>query len=312
MQTPPLMGGPRQAPYHGYSDPPAAPPAPPPARPVPIEPPPPGFGRWPWWTPLAALALGLAALAGPVALLEDADFPFLATVGKGLFGVVLLGFAYLFMRRFGSRPYPADLGLRATPARAAVGWVVVGRIAFGICAVIYIRAVGGVTSNVPIRPLGSVDTLDTVDVIIAVVVLAPVLEELFFRGFMYGALRGKLPVFWAALICGGLFGAIHPLYGGTEWNLVPVLALAGITMCLLYERTGSLYPSIAFHVVMNIGIITVITGDSTVPLSIVGGAALLFLLAPWRWFARGAEKGASAMPPPPPPAPPPGEPAPAG
>src|SRR3954451_25153373 len=90
--------------------PPPSPPQPPPvAQAVRAEPPPPGFGRWPWWTPLAALAASLIALVGPVALLESADFPFLATVGEGLFGVVLLGFAYFFMTRVGNRPFPADL-----------------------------------------------------------------------------------------------------------------------------------------------------------------------------------------------------------
>jgi membrane protease YdiL (CAAX protease family) len=286
MQTPTVTRGP--LPYHAYSEPPqtldqVGPQSAPKERP-------PGFGKWPWWTPLCALAASLLALAGPVVLLESADFPFLATAGEGLFGVALLGFAWILMTRFGGRPRPADLGLRATPSRAAVGWVVVARIAFGIFAVMYINAVGGVTTNVPIRPIGDVDTLDALDVAIAVVVLAPLVEEVFFRGFMYGSLRGRLPVFWAALVCGSLFAAVHPLYGGAAWNLVPVLALAGIAMCLLYERTGSIWPAIAFHFVMNVGILTIVTGSATLALSLVGGAALLFLIAPWRAFARGSPR----------------------
>jgi len=283
IQTPPLVRPPLEEPHH--VDPTAALAS----APDSLADSPPGFGKWPWWTPLCALAASLAALAGPVLLLDSADFPFLATVGEGLFGVTLLGFSYLLMSRFGGRPSAADLGLRATPSRAAVGWVLVARIAFGIFAVIYINAVGGVTSNIPIRPLGDVDTLAALDLAIAVVVLAPLLEELFFRGFMYGSLRGKLPVFWAALVSAALFGAVHPLYGGVAWNLVPVLALAGIAMCLLYERTGSLWPAIAFHFVMNAGILTIATGSTTLALSLVGGAALLFLLAPWRLFRSGAQ-----------------------
>jgi membrane protease YdiL (CAAX protease family) len=261
-----------------------------------VEARPPGFGKWPWWTPLCALAAALLAMADPFLLLESADFPFLATVGEGLFGIALIGFALLFMSRFGGRPRPADLGLRATPSRAAVGWVVVARIAFGICAVMYITAVGDVTSNVPIRPIGGVEELDAIDIAIAVVVLAPLVEEIFFRGFMYGSLRGKLPVFWAALITGAVFAAIHPLFGAATWNLAPVLALAGIAMCLLYERTGSIWPAIAFHFIMNVGILTIVTGSATLALSLVGGAALLFLIAPWRFlrgrFGRGQEGSA--------------------
>jgi uncharacterized protein len=256
---------------------------------------PPGFGRWPWWTPLVALVAGLAALAVPVLLLESVDFPFKATVGEGLFAVILLGFAWILMSRFGGRPQrPADLGLRATPSRAAVGWVLVARFTFGICAAIYIVGIGGVTSNVPIRPLGGVDTLSAVDVAIAVVVLAPVFEELFFRGFMYASLRGRLPVLWASLLTGTVFAAVHPLYGGAAWNLVPVLALAGVAMCLLYERTGSLWPAIAFHFAMNVGILTVITGRSTLALALVVGLGLVFLIAPWRFFSR--DRAAPAAP----------------
>jgi membrane protease YdiL (CAAX protease family) len=289
VQTPTLIRAPLEAPAH---------PDPEPLQPSPApdsrDDRPPGFGKWPWWTPFGALAAALLAMAGPVLLLESADFPFLATVGEGLFGVALLGFAFLFMSRFGGRPRPGDLGLRATPSRAAVGWVVVARIAFGILAVIYISAVGGVTSNAPIRPVGGVEELDALDVAIAVVVLAPLVEEVFFRGFMYGSLRGKLPVFWAALVTGAVFAAIHPLFGAANWNLVPVLALAGVAMCLLYERTGSIWPAIAFHFVMNVGILTIVTGSATLALSLVGGAALLFLLAPWRFFRRGRGSGQRA------------------
>jgi membrane protease YdiL (CAAX protease family) len=256
---------------------------------------PPGFGRWPWWTPIVALVAGLAVLAGPVLLLESVDFPFQATVGEGLFAAIMLGFAWLLMSRFGGRPRAADLGFRATPSRAAVGWVVVARFTYGICAAIYIVGVGGVTSNVPIRPLGDVDTLPAVDVAIAAVVLAPLFEEIFFRGFMYASLRGKLPAFWASLVTGTLFAAVHPLYGGAAWNLVPVLALAGIAMCLLYERTGSLWPAIAFHLTMNAGILAVITGRAAPTLALIGGLGFLFLLAPWRFFSRGRRAPAAPV-----------------
>lgn len=260
------------------------------------DPPSPGFGRWPWWTPFCALAAALLAIAGPIALLDRVRFPFEAVAGELLFAVFLLGFAWISMSRFGGRPRPAELGLRATPSRAAVGWVVLARLAFVICVAIYIQAAGGVTPNLPVRPLAGVDTVDALDVVIAVAVLAPLVEELFFRGFMYGSLRGKLPPFWAALIVGAVFGAIHPLFGGAAWNLVPVLALGGFAMCLLYERTGSLWPAIAFHCSMNISVLTVVAGSDTAALALEGGALLLFLLAPWRFLKRREAAGGPAAP----------------
>jgi membrane protease YdiL (CAAX protease family) len=255
--------------------------------------PPPGFGRWPWWTPLCALPAGLVAFAPVLLLLGPLDFPFKATLGEGLLCTALLGSGFVLMSRYGRIPRPADLGLRPTPSRAAVGWVIVARITFAIIAAIYVVTVGGVTPNVPIRPAGDVGTLDLIDFAIAVVVVAPFAEELFFRGYMYATLRGRLSVFWAALTTGILFAAIHPVYGDTKWNLVPVLALAGITMCLLYERTGSLWPAIAFHFVMNVSVLWLVTDSVALPVALVGGAGLLFLIAPWR-FVRRARSTAPA------------------
>jgi membrane protease YdiL (CAAX protease family) len=264
---------------------------------------PPGFGRWAWWTPLAALVAALGVLYGPVALLMSVDVPLKQTLAEGLFAVALLGCSWALMARFGGTPRRAELGLRAAPSRASVGWVVLARIAYLIAATAYVLAVGGVTPNVPIRPLGGVGTADAADLVFAVVVIAPLAEELFFRGFLYAALRGRLPVFWAALVSGGLFGAVHPIYGATQWNLVPVLAMGGVAACLLYEKTGSLWPAIAFHVLMNIGVLALVTGSVALPLGIVAGIALVFLLAPWRLVGRrraaGEGEGESFWSPPP-------------
>jgi uncharacterized protein len=257
--------------------------------------PPPGFGRYPWWTPLAALAAGLVLLAIPLFALAKVagDVPFAATIGEGLFLAVLLSLSFVLMKRTGGLPSAAELGLRPTPSRAAVGWVLVARLTVGILAAVYVSAVGHVTSNAPVAPVTGQGTIAAIDLVIAACLLAPLGEELFFRGFMYASLRGRVPAFWAALVTGLLFGAVHPIYGATAWNLVPILAMAGFAMCLLYERTGSLWPAIAFHVAMNIGVLYLVTGIVALPLGIIGGAGLLFLLAPWRLARRRAASSAA-------------------
>jgi membrane protease YdiL (CAAX protease family) len=263
--------------------------------------PPPGFGRYPWWTPIVALVAGLALMAPLLLLIDHLDPPFRASLGEGTFVGVLFAVAYLLMARTRARPSLADLGFRATPSRAAVGWVVVARLTYGMVSAIYISAVKHVTPNAPLGPVNGASTLKAVDVIIAAVLLAPLGEELFFRGYMYASLRGRMPVFWAALISAGLFGATHPVFGSTAWNLVPVLAIAGFAMCLLYERTGSLWAPIAFHMMMNVGVVYVVTGSTAAPLIAVGATMLLFLLAPWRWGARrrAARTQQPSAPPPP-------------
>jgi uncharacterized protein len=80
-------------------------------------------------------------------------------------------------------------------------------------------------------------------------VIAPIGEEMLFRGFIFTALRnwrGTLP---AALITGVLFGAVH-VGSAPALDLVPLAAL-GFGLCLLYRRTGSIYPCFAAHSLNN-------------------------------------------------------------
>ena len=80
-------------------------------------------------------------------------------------------------------------------------------------------------------------------------VVAPISEEILFRGFIFSALRnwrGTLP---AALITGLLFGGVH-VGSAPVLDLVPLAAL-GFGLCLLYRCTGSLYPCIVTHALNN-------------------------------------------------------------
>ena len=58
------------------------------------------------------------------------------------------------------------------------------------------------------------------------IVVAPVAEELFFRGFFYRALRTRLGVTSAALIDGAVFGALH-FQGADTAIILPVIAVFG-------------------------------------------------------------------------------------
>jgi membrane protease YdiL (CAAX protease family) len=115
---------------------------------------------------------------------------------------------------------------------------------------------------------------------VLVVVVAPIAEETFFRGFFFTALRNWKGVALAAVITGLAFGAIH--YGGSPAAYLVPLAMFGSLLCLLYWRTGSLLPCIALHAINN----SVAYGASQhwswqIPLVAVGALALCALvLAP--------------------------------
>jgi membrane protease YdiL (CAAX protease family) len=84
--------------------------------------------------------------------------------------------------------------------------------------------------------------------VLLIVILAPISEEICFRGMLYGGLRTKLGVLPAALIGGLIFGALHALTGITA---VPPLIVFGFLLCLLYEKTGSIVPGIVLHMLNN-------------------------------------------------------------
>ncbi len=78
------------------------------------------------------------------------------------------------------------------------------------------------------------------------VVLAPVAEELFYRGLLYGWLSERLPVTAAAALSGLAFGAGHLIP-----TLILPLALIGWGLAWVCDRARSLWPAVAAHATLN-------------------------------------------------------------
>ena len=84
-----------------------------------------------------------------------------------------------------------------------------------------------------------------------IVVVAPVVEEIFFRGFVFGGLRPRYGWQQAAVISAALFAAIHlPLWT----TLLPHLVF-GYLLAYLYERSNSIWPGILMHALINAGVL---------------------------------------------------------
>lgn len=79
------------------------------------------------------------------------------------------------------------------------------------------------------------------------VCIAPVIEEMLFRGLLYPALRGRLGQLGAAVLTSALFGAIHMNAAG----FLP-LFLLGLLLCRLVERTGDLRVAMLAHLLFNL------------------------------------------------------------
>ena len=82
--------------------------------------------------------------------------------------------------------------------------------------------------------------------VIAAVILAPIVEELIFRGCLYRFLKSQTTLLPAQIASGIFFSMIH-------WNLLSFLplVLVGIFLARIYEKTGSILVAIWFHAFFN-------------------------------------------------------------
>ena len=250
--------------------------------------------QWPPWYAPAALFGSFAAI-----LLAGAPLlPVILTYGisEALAGVALLalllvqdGLLVLAAVLFASikrRPRRWHFGIRATRFWPTVGWVLLAfalmmAFEFGYVALFDVDATN-------VDELGEDNVIAGLAVSIAVIVVAPVAEELFFRAFFYRALRTRLPVWSAALIDGLVFGSLH-FQGLDSAIILPVIAIFGVGQCLVYERTGSLFAVIAIHAAFNT---VAMLSIAPLPAILVGMFVILgCLLAPLK-----AGRGPSPVP----------------
>ena len=96
--------------------------------------------------------------------------------------------------------------------------------------------------------VGDPNLLIAISAVLVIGLVAPVTEELFFRGFVFAGLRSRWSLWPSAIVVGLIFGIVHAPTGLTA--VVPLAAL-GVALCWLYDRTGSLWPCVAAHVVNN-------------------------------------------------------------
>ena len=78
------------------------------------------------------------------------------------------------------------------------------------------------------------------------VLVGPIVEETFFRGFLYNALKKQWGMRWAMVTSGIFFALLH-----ANWVGFLPIALLGITLAYVYELTGTLVASITLHALHN-------------------------------------------------------------
>ena len=149
-----------------------------------------------------------------------------------------------------ARQRPWHFGLRETRVGPAVGYVIGSYVLFIGVAVAWSAALNLHEQDDVVDQLGAKSsTVALVAVTVLVCVVAPIAEEFFFRGYFFGALRNWRGVWPAAVLTGLVFGGIH--VGSAPVGFLVPLAFFGFLLCLIYDRTLSLYPCMALHCVNN-------------------------------------------------------------
>lgn len=86
--------------------------------------------------------------------------------------------------------------------------------------------------------------------IIGVAIVAPVVEEIVFRGMVFGWLRGRLPLVWAVVISAALFSLEH--IGFLQVTLFLPIFSTGIVLAVLYHHARSVWPTVLVHGSFNL------------------------------------------------------------
>lgn len=124
-------------------------------------------------------------------------------------------------------------------------------------AIIPVLLISRSTGSVPSHPIVNEISSDPVSLILIMslaCIWAPIIEETFFRGILYGYFRRRLHWSVAGITTGFLFAVIHP----QGWMAVPVLATIGFTLSAIREWRGSIIASMAAHTLNN-GVVLLVT-----------------------------------------------------
>jgi len=214
-----------------------------------------GAAPRPWWVPLqflAAIALLQWLPAAGWTLLGAAGLPPATSGaldrdawGMAVFGVACLGivaFALLTPAAVPWRPVRLPAVLRVYLPAAAVWFLL-------MAGYLYLMRASG--QPVAMQPgLGTVISLGARDLrivpfVLTVVVLAPLAEEIVFRGYLLGTLQLVLARGPALGLSAVAFGLVH----GLPYALP--ITLLGLVFGWLRQRHGSLWPSVCAHVLHN-------------------------------------------------------------
>jgi membrane protease YdiL (CAAX protease family) len=161
----------------------------------------------------------------------------------------MLGFPLWLARRRGCWPRLPTVRTVASEARFALLALVLLMMCLSVVKPILVVVLGeDAQQTSPLEPIAaSPDRFEPVALVVLAVLIAPIAEEVFFRGMLYNALRQRLHVAVAAPLQAVVFALYHP-FGVAERAAI---AFVGLFMAVFYDRQKTLVAPILVHALMN-------------------------------------------------------------
>jgi membrane protease YdiL (CAAX protease family) len=197
----------------------------------------------------SAAVLGIAHAMDPTIKLDNPPDSLTIVLTLVQDVCLVLAAALTFKIVFG-RVRPADLGLRrVTRWGYALMMMAALYVAFWIIAFALEQIFGKPPDQELVTDLKAEQSFAILaGYAVLTCIVAPICEEIFFRGFVFTTFARKLGPGWGALLAGGIFGLIHapnPVLG------LVALGVLGVALCILYWTTQSIIPCMALHALNN-------------------------------------------------------------
>lgn len=202
------------------------------------------------------LAIGFAVFGVPLSHLQkpgSAEGLFVV-ISQVILFFVLLGYLFVQTRVRFHAPFWRTLGWRPLDTHGIRGsWVYLGLIASGLLLALLVQigsAVFGTKAQLPMEQLFQ-DRRTAVLLMLMAVLLAPVVEETIFRGYLYPLIARSFGIRMGVVVTGILFGLLHApqLWGG--WAQIGLLILVGIIFTYVRAVTRTTLGSYLLHVSYN-------------------------------------------------------------
>jgi hypothetical protein len=150
-----------------------------------------------------------------------------------------------FWRTIGWRELPKGAG---TPRATAIQF-----LSGGAMLAVLVTFAGGFLNSKETLPIEQLLQARVSMILFAVlgVLVAPLVEETIFRGFLYPVIARRVGIAAGVLITGILFGLLHAaqLWGG--WGQIVLLILVGVALTWVRARTGTVTASYFVHLGYN-------------------------------------------------------------